>query len=174
MKITPPNRIQLHNLISIGLTIISLLLMLSPMGKISRFEYLVMDIALKKGTGVGKTILAVVAVLLCAAAVYAVVSTVLNRGKGMAVYFGLNGLLVCIDVFLVFRIYCKLNAYMEYVDMARKVLKWVDIDVKLALITLAKNILLAGVCSGIAFAVQCMRPKKKAGEANDPSGPKVR
>ena len=174
MKIAPQNKIQLHSLASIGLTVISLLLMLIPMGKISRFEYLVMDIALKKGAGVGKTILAVVAVLLCAAAVYAVVSAVLGRGNGLAVYFVLNGLLVCVDIFLVFRIYSKLNAYMEYVDMARKVLRWADIDVKFAVITLAKNILPAGVCSGIAFAVHCMRPKKKAGKKNNPSGPKVR
>lgn len=162
MKLTPENRIQLHKLASIGLTFISLLLMLVPMGKISRFEYLVMDMALKKGTGLGKTVFLVLELLLSAAAVYAIVSVVLNRGGGMGIYFGLTCLLFCADIFLALRIYSKLSAYMEYVDAARKVLKWVEIEDNLALITLAKNMLPAGICAGAAFVIHCMRPKEKA------------
>lgn len=162
MKITPENRIQLHNLASIGFTVISLLLMLIPMVKISRFEYLVVDMALKKGTGLGKMVFTVLELLLCAAAVCAAASVVLNRGRGMGIYFGLNVLLVCADIFLVLRIRSRLSAYMEYVDAAGKVLKWVEIEDNLALLTLAKNILPAGLCAGAAFVIHCMRPKEKA------------
>ena len=162
MKISPENRIQLHNIASIGLTIISLLLMLIPMGKISRLEYLVVDMALKGDTGLGKTVFSVLEVVLRAAATCAVVSIVLNRSGGMGLYFGLCCLLVCADIFLALRIYSRLSAYMEYVDTARKVLKWVEIEDNLALITLAKNIIPAGICSGAAFVIHCTRPKEKA------------
>lgn len=161
MKISPENRFQLHSLASIGLTLFSLLLMLIPMGKISRLEYLVVDMALKKGTGLGKTVFIVLELLLSVAAVYAVVSVLRNRGRGMGLYFGLNCLLVCVDIFLALRIYSRLSAYMEYVDAARKVLAWVEIEDNLALITLAKNILPAGICAGAAFVIHRTRPKKK-------------
>lgn len=165
MKISPENRIQLHNIASIGLTIISLLLMLIPMGKISRLEYLVVDMALKGDTGLGKTVFTVLKVVLCAAAVYAVVSVVRNRGMGMGIYFGLCCLLVCVDLFLALRIYFKLSAYMEYVDTARKMLKWVEIEDNLALLTLAKNILPAGICAGAALVIHCTRPKAKTSDS---------
>lgn len=162
MKITPENRIQLHNLASVGLILISLLLMLIPMGKISRLEYLIMDMVLKKDTGLGKTIVTLLELLLSAAAACAVVSVLRNRDWGMVLYFGLSCLLVCADIFLALRIHYRLSAYMEYVDTARKVLQWVEIEDNLALITLAKNIIPAGICSGAAFVIHCTRPKEKA------------
>lgn len=161
MKLTPENRIQLHKLVSIGLTFFSVLLLLVPLGRISRLEYLVVDMALKRGTGLGKTVFSVLEVVLRAAATCAVVSIVLNRSGGMGLYFGLCCLLVCADIFLALRIYSRLSAYMEYVDAARKVLKWVEIEDNLSLITLAKNILPAGICSGAAFVIHCTRPKGK-------------
>ena len=162
MKITPEDRIQLHNLASIGLAVISLLLMLVPLGKISRLEYLVVDMALKKDAGAGKAVFTVLEVVLCAAAVYAVMSVLRNRGLGLGLYFGLNCLLVCVDIFLVLRIWSRLSAYMEYVDAARNVLKWVEIEDNLALITLAKNIFPAAICAGAALVSYCTRPKKKS------------
>lgn len=161
MKITPENRIQLHSIASIGLTLFSLLLMVVPIGRISRLEYLVVDMALKGDTGLGKTVFVVLELLLSAAAGYAVVSVVLNRGMGMGLYFGLTCLLVCVDLFLALRIRSRLSAYMDYVDTARKMLKWVDIEDNLALLTLAKNILPAGICAGAALVIHGTRPKAK-------------
>ena len=161
MKISPENRIQLHNIVTIGLTVISLLLMVVPIGRISRLEYLVVDMALKGDTGLGKTVFSVLDVTLYAASACAVVSVVLNRGRGMGLYFGLCCLLVCVDLFLALRIRSRLSAYMDYVDTARKMLKWVEIEDNLALITLAKNILPAGICAGAALVIHGTRPKAK-------------
>lgn len=154
---------------ALGLVILSLLLIMIPMGNLSYYEHAILGVFIGAEEDAGEIITLMIQALLCAAAVFAVYSAVKGQNTGFATFFVVCLVVTVVDIVYAVVIYSELEPYLEYKGMVESVLAWMGIELDGALLKLARNIPLATIASGIAVALASKENKEVNFSVIDPT-----